>query len=627
MSTTGTTRYSQERLIHIKTPLEDDAFTVLGFSGLETLSSLYTFEIDLISDKHDIDFHKVLGANTSLFVEIEGQKEIVFNGIISRFSRGRGGGEEGSDSRYSSYRATLVPKLWLATQTKKIRKWLTLSSSDVIRSIIQEHGLTANLTNTGFTHDYVLQYNESDFNVIARLLEEEDMYYYFEQGGQTEHTLVSVKPPGKPSDVGTVRYVITRGGPDDDVITELEVAEEIRPTDARLADLVPKKTVDIVEGRDQTEAFPLALPVREYPGSIEDPERSPLKAKIRLGVEQAEKKILTGSSTCMAFRSGKRFVLSGYYGKENNGKFLLTSVSHQVQQTLGGQFTYSNGFTCIPSEVLFRPPRTAYRPRVAGIQTAVVTDEPDPEGWIKVRVPWGGPSEELLEHPRARVTQPWAGESYGAWFVPKVDHEVVLDFVDGDPHKPVVTGRVYNLNKKPPYDHVAHKKTTIRTVAGHELTFDDDENGERVYRYSHKDEDVLIEETLKETVGKDRHIVAKGSHLESENERNLTVKGESKEKVEGKVSLSTGGDKHQKIGTNYALEAGQEIHVKAGMTLVIEAGVQLSLKVGGNFIDIGPAGISIQGTLVNINSGGAAASGSGSSPSTPSEPQETSKSS
>lgn len=607
-----TSFFSEDRLIKIKTPLPDDTFTVMGFSGTEALSTLYRFDIDLISTDHRIAFHDILGANASLYVEIEGVKKIVFNGIICRFTQGSGGGEEGSAARYSYYSATVVPKLWLATQTKKIRKWLEMTSSDVIRSIMGEYNFTGNLADTSFTHDYVLQYNESDFNVIARLLEEEDMYFYFSQNEDSaEHEMVTVKPPGNPAVLGIATYRTVGGGLDEgDLILSLSVTEEIKPNVAKLADQVPKQTVDIVEGLNRSEAFPSELPVREYPGDIEDPGRADLKAKIRLGTEQAVKKILDGTSNCMDFRCGKRFILSGHYRSElNDQKYLLTAVHHQCHQDLRGEFFYSNSFTCIPSDTLYRAPRTAQRPKVQGSQTAVVTEMPDQDGWIKVRVPWGGPSDEMLEHPRARVCQPWAGEGFGAVFVPRLDHEVVLDFIDGDPHKPVVTGRVYNLTNKPGYPFTRWTKTTIKSesmspdgAAGsgsNEITFEDETGNEEIYVHAERNLNTVVEASETRGVGGNRTTTIQKNET-------LTVK-----EGDRTTTLDMGNDTlHLKVkDRNVVLDMGNHaLKISMGNeTTTLDLGKSttqalqsIELKVGQSSLKVDQMGVTLRGMMIRI---------------------------
>lgn len=607
--------YSQDRLIKITSPLGDDAFTVMGFSAVEGLSSLYQCEIDLISDRHDIDFHRILGENVSLYVEMNRQQKFLFNGIICRFFQGSGGGEQGSDTRYSSYHATLVPRIWLATQTKKIRLWRDVTSADVIRTILSEYGCTGNLAATSFTHEYVIQYNETDFNVIARLLEDEDMYYCFRHNPQsTDHEFLTVKPPGNPRVVGTMRYQTTGGATviDEEIITELSVMEEIKPNVAKLSDLVPSKTVNIVEGQDKTEAFPSELPVREYPGNIEDPSRADLKAKIRLGVEQANKRTIHGASDCFAFRSGIRFTLSGYYRREMNDKdYLLTTVEHNVQQDLNGEFTYSNRFACIPAEVLYRSPRRAERPRVQGTQTAVVTEMPNQDGWIKVKVPWAGEQEEQVEHPKVRVMQPWGGGGHGGVFVPRLDHEVVLDFIDGDPHKPIVTGRVYNLNNIPGYAFTSWTKTSIKTesmssagvrgTGANELTFDDETGREHVLLHAQKNMDVVVKNDQTNTVGHDFTETIKN---------NATIKITDgvydHDVATGTAVYHVKSDIVEKYDANQSTTAKQKITIKSeSADILVEAATSIELHVGQSRIRMNANGqISIEGVDVTISGSG-----------------------
>jgi type VI secretion system secreted protein VgrG len=285
-----------------------------------------------------------------------------------------------------------------------------------------------------------------------------------------------------------------------------------------------------------------------------------------------------------------------------------------------------------------------------------------------------------------RVAQPWAGKRWGAFFWPRIGQEVIVDFLEGDPDQPIIVGSVYNADQMPPYlgkgpdsKHPNDNKLTgvkSNTTKGgqgfNEWRFDDTKDKQQVFVHAEKDMDERVKNDSREIVLHNRHLVVGGSskdgnkqgdqreqvyqdkhltvqrhHLEDiqgnmqlhvggtqdiliDKDKKETVGGDHhhhakknrNEKVDQTQSLTVGQNQYEKVGQNHALDAGMQIHLKAGMTLILEAGMQISLKVGGNFIDIGPSGISIQGTMVMINSGGAAGSGSGSSPTAPQDAQQ-----
>jgi type VI secretion system secreted protein VgrG len=218
-------------------------------------------------------------------------------------------------------------------------------------------------------------------------------------------------------------------------------------------------------------------------------------------------------------------------------------------------------------------------------------------------------------------------------FLPRIGQEVIVDFLEGDPDQPIITGRVYNGQSKPPYDLPKEMtKSTIKSYSSkggsgfNEIRFEDKKGSEQLFIHAQHNQDNRVKSDSLEWVGSNRHLIVGGDQFEQVGgDKHLKVKGDQNEKVDGTVSVQAGMDLQQKVGMKHALDAGMEIHLKAGMKVVLEAGLQLSLKVGGNFVDINPAGVFIQGTLVMINSGGAAGAGSGCSPTPPKAPKEADK--
>src|SRR4029079_1505199 len=218
-------------------------------------------------------------------------------------------------------------------------------------------------------------------------------------------------------------------------------------------------------------------------------------------------------------------------------------------------------------------------------------------------------------------------------FIPRIGMEVLVHFLEGDPDQPIVTGCVYNPQTMPPYTLPDEKtKSTIKSNSSkggggfNEFRIEDKKGSEQIFIHAEKNEDIRVKNDCMEWVGRDRHLIAKRDQIEKvERNKELLVRGDQTEKVDGNVHLKVGSSKEQKIGTKFAVDSGTEIHLKAGMTTVIEPGASLTLKVGGNFVNINPGGIFIKGTMVMLNSGGAAGSGSGASPGTPKDPVEADK--
>jgi len=231
-----------------------------------------------------------------------------------------------------------------------------------------------------------------------------------------------------------------------------------------------------------------------------------------------------------------------------------------------------------------------------------------------------------------RVSQPWAGKNWGAISIPRIGQEVIVEFLEGDPDRPIITGRVYNDDQMPTYPLPDHKTRTTfmsRSTKGggsanyNELRFEDKKGSEQIFINAEKDMDHRVENDSREFIGNDRSLIVKHDQKEKvEGDLHAETAGNRNEKVGQTMSLQVGQNLQEKSGQNFAHEAGMEIHLKAGMNVVIEAGMQLTIKASGGFINIGPTGVAISGTLVLINSGGAAGSGSGSSPQDPQKPDE-----
>jgi type VI secretion system secreted protein VgrG len=258
----------------------------------------------------------------------------------------------------------------------------------------------------------------------------------------------------------------------------------------------------------------------------------------------------------------------------------------------------------------------------------------DKYGRVKVQFHWdreGGRDEKSSCW--IRVASTFAGGNYGAIFTPRIGQEVIVDFLEGDPDQPIITGRVYNADNMPPYDLPKEKtKSAIKTnssIGGkgfNEIRFEDEKEKEQIFIHAERNQDIRVKNDLYEWIGNESHLIVKKDQLEMvEGDKHLTVKGDSNEKVDGTLSLKVGMDMQEKVGMKHALDAGMEIHLKAGMNVVIESGTTLTLKVGGSFINLNPGGVFIQGPMVMLNSGGAAGTGSGCSPAAPKEPQEADK--
>lgn len=642
----------EHRYTSISTPLGTDVLLLESFRGSEGLSTLFHFELDLLSETHDIDFEQIIGQRVTITVELSDGNNRFFNGIISTFTQTRSHAETGQDARYSRYAATMVPEIWLLTRTSDLRIFQELSVPDIIEQIFGEKEITdyaLRLSGEFESRIYCVQYRETDFNFISRLMEEEGIYYFFEHE-DGKHTLVLANSlAGHPAcpHQADASYHLSGGGPiKEDSISNLEITQEIRPGKYTLNDFnleIPATSLK-VEATARTNLGPGEREIYDYPAEYYQRAAGDRLVNLRMEEEEARITTISGESGCRAFTSGFKFRLQGFYREDFNDKeYVLVTVNHEASQAqfssggTGDAFSYQNSFTCIPYDVPFRPPRLTPKPIVEGVQTATVVGPrgeeiyTDEHGRVKVHFHWDRESSRD-EHSSCWiwVSQIWAGTRWGAMFIPRIGQEVIVDYVEGDPDRPIITGRVYHGMNPHPYPLPDEKtKSAIKSYSSkggegfNEIRFEDKKGEEQLFFHAEKNHDVRVKNDSLEWVGNDRHLMVKQKRLELvESTQHLTVKSDSNEKVDGTKSIETGMDFQEKVKMNHALDAGMEIHLKAGMNVVIEANVSITLKTGGSYVVVNPSGVFISGPMVMINSGGSPGTGAGCSPATPALPLE-----
>jgi type VI secretion system secreted protein VgrG len=671
----------EARLLELTTPLGPNALVVNGLSGSESLSGLFRLRLDLLAPvKNSIKASQLLRQPVSVSILSDGDKVRYFHGLVSRFSAAD------QEERYQHFHAEVVPWLWFLSLRSDCRIFQNKSVPDILKDVFTGAGCQDFKDQTSSDHiplDYCAQYRETDFNFVSRLMEQDGIFYFFEHE-EDKHTLVFADDNSVFDDVpgkNEILYEASGGiGEREDVITQWAGDEETRPGKYTLRDhnfQLPQKDLEGSLGSGDLEMY-------DYPGEYAQRFNAPDSRlgdvqsegekldRIRLEEEELPGNVFEGSSSCRQFVTGHKFTLSKHF--QSDGEYVLTSLKFSVGQNpdyFSGRTAapYQNSFICVKSAAKIRPRRLTPKPVIAGPQTAIVTVKSGEEsfldkyGRVHVQFFWDrlGKKDENSSC-WLRVAQPWAGPSWGAHFWPRADHEVIVQFLEGDPDRPLVTGSVYNADNMPPYELPANytrSGVVTRSSKGggsknfNEIRLEDKIGSEQFFMNAEKDMDVRVENDSREYVGNDRHLIVhvnqhelvegdkhghvKGSHFEkietdmslqiggkqlqkTTSDKSVEIDGNHKEKIGGSVSLQVGQSRDEKIGMNHAMEAGQVIHLKGGMTVIIEAGTQLSLKGPGGFVDIGPAGVTIQGTMVLINSGGAAGSAPDANPQPPDGP-------
>jgi len=491
------------------------------------------------------------------------------------------------------------------------------------------------------SREYCVQYRESDLDFISRLMEEEGIYYYFEHAENT-HVLVmtdhaSVHPPVTGS--GVLPYQPRNAGRlTAEHLFAFHYRERLRPGTATLRDYNFKRPAQDLEGRHQGDSV-AGLEVYDYPGSYETAAFGQTLARIRLQELRTPAQTAAGESTCHNLLPGQFFTLAGHLRYTLNQRYLLTEVRttgaqpQALEETAaGGGSEFSNTFACIPWRVPYRPPRVTPRPRVQGSQTAIVVGPAgeeiytDEHGRVKVQFHWDRVGRRD-EHSSCwiRVSQAWAGPAWGSMVIPRIGQEVIVDFLEGDPDRPIITGRVYHGTNRAPYPLPANKtRSTLKSNSSkggggsNELRFEDAKGAEQLYIHAQKDQDNVVEnnETTKvgvdrtETVGKNETITIGANRTETvgANER-ISIGANKTESIAIAKALTIGAGYQVSVGagmnTSVGLVQGEQVglakNVMVGKKFFISAGDELEIVVGDSALVMKSDGtITLTGTKIHI---------------------------
>lgn len=616
---------------------------VLSFTGQESISAPFSFDLELVSERPDLDIESLLHKQAFLAFNNNGAG---VHGQIYRITQGDSG------KRLTRYSLTLVPHLaYLAHRTNQ-RIFQEQTVPQIIALILEEHGIQSNaytlqLGSIYPARDYCVQYNESDLHCIQRLCWEEGIHYHF-QHSQQGHVLVFSDDQTMFPRLGRPTAYVQDNG---------LVADEpaIKRFNLRLATRTSRTTqrdYDFEKARITLEADyrPLAqdgqpdLEDYQYPGGFTKHERGKLLSKRALQAHRADYRQAEGKSDQPMLVSGHFLELSDHPRREWNDLWLLTSIRHEglqpqvLEESLPSDTSdrkddfhqgYRNTFTATPWDVFYRPQQSYEKPRIFGSQTALVTGPKGEEihcdryGRVKVQFHWD--REGLTDDKSScwlRVASSWAGSSHGAVNIPRVGMEVLVSFLEGDPDAPLISGCLSNSANPVPYELPAHKTRSVfrsrsspNSTGFNELHLEDRSGQELIYLRAQRDMEQKVEHDSRLEVGNERKAIIKGNNvavLEAEDQR--TVTADRKTQLKANDYLSVANSSHTRVGQTLVAEAGQDVHLKAGANLILDAGASITLKAGGHHIVMGPGGIF---SSTDIQLGGAPARGTAANPVSP----------
>jgi len=589
------------RVVKAHTPLAEDQLMFRSMHGSEGLSQLFEFEVDLVSPNVSLDMKSVLGKPLSLEILTAGEPRFL-NGQIVRFTMV---GKEAGTSRYVLYRATVRPWLWYLTRTSDCKIFQNKSVVDILEEVFADYNFAfeKKLSGTYRQWEYCVQYQETDFAFVSRLMEHEGIYYYFKHE-KNQHTLVLADDigahdtlPGYPK----ISYLAADRDPDpfQEVIDQWQVTEEIRPGTYVVDDYDFKKSkADLMGMRSQPRGNPHdTYEIYEWLGGFSEAEQGEHYSRIRLEEAQSQAERDVGHCSVRGMAPGYRFTMQNCPRQDDNREYLIVSVSYALRE--GGYESgaadshYSFSFAVQPTSYAFRPPRVTPMTRTNGPQTATVVGKAGQEYWVdqygrvKVQFRWDryGKSDENSSC-WVRVSSAWAGSNYGAVNHPRKGQEVIVDFIGGHPDRPIIIGRVYNSDQMPPLELPA--KVTVsgfvsRSQDGtpanaNEFILDDAPGCELVRIHAEKDFELDVEADERDTIAGDRTTTITGNDtLTVGKARTTTVKAgldHAKYQTGSKLEVSGGLTEH-------FFRDGIEITTDKGATETVQTGTStVEVKAG-----------------------------------------------
>lgn len=642
------------RVMEITTPLGEDVLLFHSLSAREALGRLFEYQIDVLSERNDVDPNKLLGKNVTVKVELPDGGTRYFDAYVTRFAFA------GVQGRYLRYRIVGRPWLWFLTRCADCRIFQNKKVPEIIEEIFAKYSNAAfeldKLTGTYEPWEYCVQYRETDLNFVSRLMEQEGIYYHFAHK-DGKHTVVLGDSPSAhepfpgyeelPFVIGERALRIEQ-----ERVSEWGFSWEVQPGAYAIDDFDFKKpSVELLQQTRQKRDYAEAEhEIYDYPGEYDSKGEGEAYVRIRLEELQSQVQVMHGAGNARGVAVGSVFKLTGQPREDQNRKYLVTAstldfVLNAYETGTGEGASFRSSFECIANDVPFRTQRTTRKPLVQGLQTAIVVgpagDEiyTDEYGRVKVHFHWdrhGDPDENASCW--MRVCHPWAGKNFGMVALPRIGQEVVVEFLEGDPDRPLITGRVYNAEQMPPWELPANKTQTgvlTRSSLGgsganaNAIRFEDKKGSEQLWIHAEKNQDIEVENDETHWVGHDRTktidhdetthvkhdrtetvdnnetITVHGQRTETvDKDETITIHQNRKETVDINETISIGANRTEDVGVNESITIGSNRDVTVGASETKTVALQRTHSVGVNeTIAIGAAQEVAIGAYQTVNVG------------------------
>lgn len=600
------------------TGIDEDEIRVMRFTATEGISQCFTYDLELASFEVTADFEDIVGEPGTLQIHTAHGQRFV-HGIISRWE------EVGHDRAITYYAARLVPRLWTLTLKRQSRIFQKMTTPQILQQVLEKADIASDMFRFSLSGKYeqrlyCVQYRETDYDFLSRLMEEEGIFFFFEHT-EDGHVMVI----GDSSDVHaelpedpTLRFRESDAGMlSEETVTAFRYARTLCTGAVTLKEFDFKKPALALSATKAADADKeKKFESYEYPGDFHIQGLGDRLAGVRLEEERSEAYLGVGETDCRRLEAGYRFAMEDHPRDEVNTDLVILRARHVGEQPHAGgggagdtkTKVWHSHFECTPWAVPYRPARLTPRPRIDGPQTAVVVGPSgeeihcDEHGRVKVKFHWDrSDADDDTASCWIRVSQGWGGAGWGMMFIPRVGQEVIVEFLEGDPDRPLITGRVYNGLNPPPYALPGEKtKSTImsQTTPGgggsNEIRFEDSSGNEEFFIHAQKDmnevvknnKTVQVHSHLLEEVGGNRTRTVGGNET-------ITVAKDRTEEVKANETLTVGGSETILIGGNETIVikgarsesvGGAAIEAIGGSEITAVKGDQ-TLTVGGALVE------------------------------------------
>ncbi|PKL96533.1 MAG: type VI secretion system tip protein VgrG [Gammaproteobacteria bacterium HGW-Gammaproteobacteria-8] len=594
----------QNRQANFRSSLGADVLMLVDMFGSEKVSGLFEYELTVVSEDENIDLYSILGEHARVELDLPGGGKRYFAGHVCSFTF------SSFRDNFAEYRILLRPWMWMLTRASNNRIFQGDTVPDIIKAVCQDHGFTdidKRLTRSYAARNYCVQYRESDFDFISRLMEEEGIYYFFEHE-EGKHTLILADDISAHETFG--KYDIVPWYPPDahdhrerESLADWSMSRGIRSGSVTLRDFDFTKP-----GADLNVMSRMAKPHAhakyeryEYPGGYTAVRSGEDLSRLRLEEHQTDHEVLSGHGNARGLIPGFLFTLELFPREDQNREYLILEVTHRLHQggfdsggvDEGSGLEYDCSINAMPSNEPYRPPRITPAPLMHGPQTAIVVGESGEDIWtneygqVKVQFHWNRNRQRNQNSSCwVRVAQIWAGKQWGAQFLPRIGQEVVVDFLEGDPDRPIIIGSVYNGDNKPPYDLPANAtQSGIKSRSSksgtrdnfNEIRFEDKKGSEQLYIHAEKNMDTRVENCQTSSVDVNRTVTIGKDDKE-------TVKGNRERKVDGKEDVTVIKDWTQTVSKgdwSTTISLGKWTHQSHGISITsLTNNIEVTATIG-----------------------------------------------